>query len=103
MQTKSIFVLIYLCLLFRVAFGFINTTTGAVEPVDLNRFTQLLSNHLLYEHIDKAYLQLSKKISSKFRNAIQVKVKRVSDSQKIIIPVDVQILKRQLKGAVGCK
>ncbi|EIE92508.1 hypothetical protein RO3G_17106 [Rhizopus delemar RA 99-880] len=80
-------------------FCFSNTTT--TETVDLNRFTQLLSNHLLYEHIDKAYSQLSRKISLQFRNAIHVKVKKVPNSQKIIVPVDVQILKRQLKGAVG--
>lgn len=92
---------ILLCLLFKNIVCFSNTTT--TETVDLNRFTQLLSNHLLYEHIDKAYSQLSRKISLQFRNAIHVKVKKVPNSQKIIVPVDVQILKRQLKGAVGCE
>ncbi|CAO3701076.1 unnamed protein product [Rhizopus stolonifer] len=92
--------LIILCLLFNSAFSLTDIIT-ATETVDLNRFTQLLSHHLLYEHFDKAYLQLSKKISLQFRNAIHVKIKRVPNSQKAIVPVDVQILKRQLKGAVG--
>lgn len=87
--------------------------------IDVHRFTQLLSNHLLFDHFDKAYLQLSRKISFQFRDAIQVKVKKIkskksssSSSSKSSIstaaaavvvqpPVDVQILKRQLKGAVG--
>lgn len=88
--------------------------------VDVNRFTQLLSNHLLFDHFDKAYLQLSRKISFQFRDAIQVKVKKIkskgsssssstsstSTAAAAVVaqpPVDVQILKRQLKGAVGCK
>ncbi|EPB88977.1 hypothetical protein HMPREF1544_04238 [Mucor circinelloides 1006PhL] len=89
--------------------------------VDVNRFTQLLSNHLLFDHFDKAYLQLSRKISFQFRDAIQVKVKKIkskgssssssssstsstSTAAAAVVaqpPVDVQILKRQLKGAVG--
>jgi hypothetical protein len=92
------------------------------NDVDMNRFTQLLSNHLLFDHFDKAYLQLSKKISFQFRDAIQVRVKKIKSkgsskssstrssststaAAAVIIPppVDVQILKRQLKGAVGCK
>ncbi|GAA5816153.1 hypothetical protein MFLAVUS_009679 [Mucor flavus] len=81
------------------------------QTVDINRFTLLLSNHLLFDHLDKAYTQLSKKISYQFRDAIQVKVKKmkstsitstVESKQSVLIPpVDVQILKRQLKGAVG--
>lgn len=79
--------------------------------MDINRFTQLLSNHLLFDHLDKAYLQLSRRISFQFRDAIQVKVKKMKPQKTIttmkatvmIPPVDVQILKRQLKGAVGCK
>jgi hypothetical protein len=70
--------------------------------VDKNQFTQLLSNHLLLDHYDKALSQLSKKISRQFRDAIQVKVKRLT-KKKVNTPVDVQVLKRQLKGAVGCK
>jgi hypothetical protein len=90
--------------------------TNSNEVVDINRFTQLLSNHLLFDHFDKAYLQLSRKISFQFRDAIQVRVKKIKTSKSkepvtnkaaaVIItppPVDVQILKRQLKGAVGCE
>ncbi|CEP14184.1 hypothetical protein [Parasitella parasitica] len=85
----------------------------------MNRFTQLLANHLLFDHFDKAYFQLSRKISFQFRDAIQVKVKKIkskgsnsrtssssnnsptSTAAAVPPPVDVQILKRQLKGAVG--
>ena len=77
--------------------------------VDTARFTRLLSNHLLFDHFDKAYTQLAKKISYQFRDAIQVKVKKTKSKSSapkdvmLLPPVDVQILKRQLKGAVGCK
>lgn len=107
-----------------------NYTTGqmmvAVEPlcchtttaVDINRFTQLLSNHLLLDHFQKAYSQLSKKISFQFRDAIGLRVRKIkskkskgtttttpSHTSKLLQqpPVDVQMLKRQIRGAVGCK
>jgi hypothetical protein len=93
-----------------------NTFCHQKTDVDINRFTQLLSNHLLFDHFDKAYYQLSRKISYQFRDAIQVKVKKIkskttttttvtSSASTALVspPVDVQILKRQLKGAVGCK
>lgn len=75
------------------------------QNIDVNKFTQLLSNHLLFEHFDKAYVQLARKISLQFRDAIHVRVKKVKKSQQETFetPVDIQILKRQLKGAVGCK
>lgn len=93
-----------------------NTFCQQKTDVDISRFTQLLSNHLLFDHFDKAYYQLSRKISFQFRDAIQVKVKKIkskttvsavtetTSASKAIVspPVDVQILKRQLKGAVGC-
>ncbi|KAI8387549.1 hypothetical protein BD560DRAFT_382834 [Blakeslea trispora] len=75
--------------------------------VDTARFTRLLSNHLLFDHFDKAYSQLAKKISYQFRDAIHVKVKKTKSKSSmpkdvmLLPPVDVQILKRQLKGAVG--
>lgn len=84
------------------------SNTFCNDAVDINRFSQLLSNHLLFDHLDKAFNLLSKRISFQFRDAIQVKVKKVKSQTKtashsMIPPVDVQILKRQLKGAVGCK
>jgi hypothetical protein len=96
-----------------------NTFCQQKTDVDIHRFTQLLSNHLLFDHFDKAYYQLSRKISFQFRDAIQVKVKKIksktatttttttttttADTAIVSPPVDVQILKRQLKGAVGCE
>lgn len=96
------------------------TTTAAV--VDINRFTQLLSNHLLLDHFQKAYSQLSKKISLQFRDAIGLRVRKIKSkhakdltstttttssqqTSKLLQqpPVDVQMLKRQIRGAVGCK
>ncbi|KAI8363851.1 hypothetical protein EDC96DRAFT_213178 [Choanephora cucurbitarum] len=80
------------------------STTANQQTVDTARFSRLLSNHLLFDHFDKAYTQLAKKISYQFRDAIQVKVKKIKSSAPkdvMLPPVDVQILKRQLKGAVG--
>lgn len=85
---------------------FISTLVCAQEQpiIDVNKFTQLLSNHLLFDHFDKAYVQLSRKISLQFRDAIHVRVKKVKNQEESLeTPVDIQILKRQLKGAVGCK
>ena len=81
--------------------------------VDVARYAQLLSTHLLFDHLDNAFYMLSKKISLQFRDSIQVNVNLTPQSkQEIQIqdndlsslspPVDVQILKGQLKGAVGC-
>ncbi|KAI7904439.1 uncharacterized protein BX663DRAFT_550819 [Cokeromyces recurvatus] len=93
--------------------------SGTFQQKDIHRFTQLLSNHLLYDHFDKAYFQLSKKISYQFRDVIHVRIKTIATSNDddsvtddavttpsssvLIQPsiVDVQILKKQLKGAVG--
>jgi hypothetical protein len=72
------------------------------QQVDKSRFTQLLSNHLLFDHYDKAFNQLSRKISQQFREALQIRLRHLSEN-KAHAPVDVQILKRQLRGAVGCK
>ncbi|KAG2216985.1 hypothetical protein INT45_007670 [Circinella minor] len=80
--------------------------------VDVSRYAQLLSTHLLFDHLDNAFYMLSKKISLQFRNSIQVNVNLTPQSQQEIqtqendlsslsSPVDVQILKGQLKGAVG--
>ncbi|KAI8886018.1 hypothetical protein K501DRAFT_331575 [Backusella circina FSU 941] len=81
--------------------GFIFASNNDEEQqVDKSRFTQLLSNHLLFDHYDKAFNQLSRKISQQFREALQVKLRHLSEN-KVHTPVDVQILKRQLRGAVG--
>ena len=93
----------------------ITSTTNNDElfSVDVARYAQLLSTHLLFDHLDNAFYMLSKKISLQFRDSIQVNVNLTPQSkQEIQIqdndlsslspPVDVQILKGQLKGAVGC-
>ncbi|KAI8992671.1 hypothetical protein BDB01DRAFT_446125 [Pilobolus umbonatus] len=71
------------------------------NTVDLSRFTQLLHNHLLFDHYEQAFHQLSRKISMQFRDSIHVKMKKTSKVDVIVSPVDVQVLKRQLRGAVG--
>ncbi|ORZ00158.1 hypothetical protein BCR43DRAFT_484766 [Syncephalastrum racemosum] len=71
--------------------------------VDVNRFAQLLSTHLLFDHLDHAFFMLSKKISVQFRDSFQVSV-QTADTTEDHDPsssVDVQILKGQLQGAVG--
>ncbi|KAI7859022.1 hypothetical protein BDC45DRAFT_498132 [Circinella umbellata] len=92
----------------------ITSTTNNDElfSVDVGRYAQLLSTHLLFDHLDNAFYMLSKKISLQFRNSIQVNVNLTPQSQQekqtqesdlssLSSPVDVQILKGQLKGAVG--
>ncbi|KAI9247857.1 hypothetical protein BY458DRAFT_542790 [Sporodiniella umbellata] len=76
-------------------------TFTIADPIDLGRFSHLLSNHFLYEHFDKAYLQLAKEVSLQFRNSIQINVKQQIDRNTTTSPVDINVLTRQLKGAIG--
>lgn len=74
--------------------------------VDASQFAHLLSTHLLFDHVENAFHLLSKQISSRFRESIQVNVRLQSPVQyedTTYSSVDVQILKGQLNGAVGCK
>ncbi|KAI8970319.1 hypothetical protein BDF20DRAFT_826510 [Mycotypha africana] len=94
------------------------TSTTTDTTFDVHKFIQLFAQHLLMDHYDKAYTQLSKRISFQFRDAIQLRIKKIKKplddkaeeedqnkaaqkTTKVPSPVDVQILKRQLKGAVG--
>ncbi|KAI9250585.1 hypothetical protein BDA99DRAFT_522896 [Phascolomyces articulosus] len=79
-------------------------------PVDVSRYAQLLSTHLLFDHLENAFYMLSKKISLQFRDSIHVNVnfaphshglRQQTDFSLSSSPIDVQILKGQLKGAVG--
>ncbi|KAG0166090.1 hypothetical protein DFQ28_008071 [Apophysomyces sp. BC1034] len=69
--------------------------------VDTVRFAQLLSTHLLFDHLETAFTLLSKKISLHFQEAIQVNVRSLESVESGSSSVDVEILKGQLKGAVG--
>ncbi|KAI8140579.1 hypothetical protein BJV82DRAFT_562579 [Fennellomyces sp. T-0311] len=71
-------------------------------PVDVSRYSQLLSSHLLFDHLENAFYTLSRKISVQFRDSIQVHVNiSPQHDPSSTSPVDVQILKGQLRGAVG--
>lgn len=91
--------LFILCLLTTVMASFNETCSN--NRVDINRLTKSLSNH--YIVYDKVYSQISRKISLQFRDAIHVKVKKSKTTTTMHTPVDVQLLKKQLRGAVGCK
>ncbi|KAF7730263.1 hypothetical protein EC973_002506 [Apophysomyces ossiformis] len=69
--------------------------------VDTSRFAQLLSTHLLFDHLETAFSLLSKNISLHFQDAIQVNVKSPESVDNGSSSVDVEILKGQLRGAVG--
>ncbi|CDH57778.1 predicted protein [Lichtheimia corymbifera JMRC:FSU:9682] len=65
--------------------------------LDLSLYSQLLSTHLARD-VDTAFYTMSKQISTQFRDALEV----LGEEQlEPVSPVDVQILKRQLRGAVG--
>lgn len=67
---------------------------------DLSLYSQLLSTHLTRDLVDTAFYTMSKQISTQFCDAVEV----LGEEQlEPVSPVDVQILKRQLRGAVGCK
>ncbi|KAL0073231.1 hypothetical protein F4703DRAFT_1718070, partial [Phycomyces blakesleeanus] len=70
--------------------------------VNVSHFSQLLTSHLLFEHLENTYLLVSKKISLFFQDTIQLTAKL---PEQLVInsssSVDVQILKHQLRGAVA--
>lgn len=91
-------------------------TTKEIEDdfqVDLNRFSQLLSVHLLFDHFENAVANLSKKVSRRFQETIQFSILYGNGDSDIItddsnsitneMTFDIQVLKGQIRGAVGCK
>ncbi|KAI8582955.1 hypothetical protein K450DRAFT_225626 [Umbelopsis ramanniana AG] len=81
--------------------------------VDINRFAQLLSVHLLFDHFENAVTNLSKKVSRRFQETIQFSILYGNGDSDIIteesigsgneMTFDIQVLKGQIRGAVGCK
>jgi hypothetical protein len=99
----------------------LSTTTLEPEPtmaqpdadfeVDLSRFSQLLSVHLLFDHFENAVTNLAEKVSRRFQETIQFSI-LYGNGDSDIIPeddaknemlFDIQVLKGQIRGAVGCK
>ncbi|CAO3658657.1 unnamed protein product [Umbelopsis ramanniana] len=79
--------------------------------VDINRFAQLLSVHLLFDHFENAVTNLSKKVSRRFQETIQFSILYGNGDSDIIteesigsgneMTFDIQVLKGQIRGAVG--
>ncbi|KAG2181641.1 hypothetical protein INT44_008456 [Umbelopsis vinacea] len=77
--------------------------------VDINRFAQLLSVHLLFDHFENAVTNLSKKVSRRFQETIQFSILYGNGDSDIIteestsneLTFDIQVLKGQIRGAVG--
>ncbi|KAI9006542.1 hypothetical protein CLU79DRAFT_723809 [Phycomyces nitens] len=80
----------------------IQLDTAKDYRVDVSHFSHLLTTHLLFEHLENAYLLVSKKISLFFQDTIQLTAKL---PEQLVInsssSVDVQILKHQLRNAVA--
>lgn len=70
-------------------------------PVDIHSFSSIFSTHLLFDHIDGTLSSLSKYISIHFQNLVQVSAHAFDMNDGFVI--DVELLKGQLQGAVGCK
>ncbi|KAG2179823.1 hypothetical protein INT43_003606 [Umbelopsis isabellina] len=97
----------------------ISTTTLEPEPtmaqaesdfeVDLSRFSQLLSVHLLFDHFENAVTNLAEKVSRRFQETIQFSILNGNGDSDIIpeddakneMVFDIQVLKGQIRGAVG--
>lgn len=79
--------------------------------VDLSRFSQLLSVHLLFDHFENAVTNLAEKVSRRFQETIQFSILYGNGDSDIIpeddakneMVFDIQVLKGQIRGAVGCK
>lgn len=68
--------------------------------VDINQFSQFFGSHLSFEHLDGTVLTLSKSISQHFQSLVQVTTQPIGLNDDSF--VDVDLLKGQLQGAVGC-
>ncbi|ORZ00289.1 hypothetical protein BCR43DRAFT_521339 [Syncephalastrum racemosum] len=84
----------------------IEAPTSPHFDVDIHRFAHLLSTHLWFDHLETTFGHLSKQISRRFHDWVRI------DAQPLVVtdshsnddacsPVDLQILKGQIKGAVG--
>ena len=69
--------------------------------VDLQQFSSHYSTHLHFDHLDNSLWTLSKRISLHFQDLVQVTTQKF-DLNDVFV-VDVELLKGQLQGAVGCK
>lgn len=69
--------------------------------VDIHRFSTQFSAHLLFDHLDGSLSTLSKRISLHFQDLVQVSSPTLELNNTFV--VDVDLLKGQLQGAVGCK
>ncbi len=69
--------------------------------IDVHKFSLQLSTHLLFNPIDTFLTSISKRISLHFQNLVQVTTETVDLNNDFV--VDVDLLKGQLQGAVGCK
>ncbi|ORZ25280.1 hypothetical protein BCR42DRAFT_399797 [Absidia repens] len=80
--------------------------------VDLNRFSQLLSAHIMTEHLDSAVTTLSKKLAAQIQNSVQLIIRPYDSTATEQQPwnyqnndddedVDIRLLIEQLEGAVG--
>lgn len=69
--------------------------------VNIHSFSSIFATHLLFDHLDGTLSLLSKSISIHFQNLIQVSAQ--SFDLNDTFTVDVELLKGQLQGAVGCK
>lgn len=69
--------------------------------IDIHSFSSVYSTHLLFDHLDGTLSSLSKSISLHFQNLVQVSAQPFDLNGTF--SVDVELLKGQLQGAVGCK
>lgn len=69
--------------------------------VDIHAFSSVFSTHLLFDHLDGTFSSLSKNMSLHFQDLVQVSAQSFGINDGFV--VDVELLKGQLQGAVGCK
>lgn len=67
--------------------------------LDVHRFSHIVSTHLLFDHVDTTLRMLSRTISNRFREEIQIDTMEDNDTR--CLPLDVQLLKGQISGAIG--
>ncbi|KAI8337048.1 hypothetical protein BC941DRAFT_426533 [Chlamydoabsidia padenii] len=65
--------------------------------VDLNRLTNILSAHIMTEHVDNAIMTLSKSLAAHIQSSVQLDTHASHNDED----VDIRLLKEQIQGAVG--
>ncbi|CAO3624574.1 unnamed protein product [Cunninghamella blakesleeana] len=79
--------------------------------IDKEKFIQMLSSHIMVEHLETAISVLSKRLASQIQNTVKLNIQQQKEKNKMMMMqnnnngdynmVDIKLLLNQLQGAIG--